>query len=449
MARSLPTVLSGTWQRNREIIANVTSLLATTGLSMLLGFAYWNIAARLFSQTSVGRASAAISAMTLISSVGTFGLNTLLVGDLPKRTEKAGMIWAAMLAAAGGSLLLAVGFVLVVPHFTTHYNDIAESPGGAGLFCAGVALTAMCVVFDAATIGLLRGGLQLARNMTFVITKILTLVGTALVLHYSFGISIFGSWVAAIPISLLAVALAVSRKSRSIWSRPDWPVLRSTARLLANHNWLNLALQIPSLITPVVVASILAPSTTAAYYIAMTINTALFILPAHMSTVLFAVAAADPKSIARKLRFALRVTLLLGVPAMAVLGLGADFILGLFGAGYAHVAGLPMQLLVLAYLPSIPTYLYISVSRATGRLARAAAVVTGFTALEVAGVVIGCFKDGLVGMALASLVVATLEAVVTTPRVVRLAAGSGRHRRGPATDAGEGRPSHAAVGRTR
>jgi O-antigen/teichoic acid export membrane protein len=436
-AYSVRTALQGVLDRHRDLIRNVLTLLATTGVSLFLGFAYWNIAARLFSQAEVGYGSAAISAMTLLSSFGTFGLNTLMVGSLSRRTERGGLIAAAMLAAAAGSFVLSLGFVAIAPHFTTHYDDVAGSVGRAAIFCCGVSICAASVVFDAASIGMLRGGLQLTRNITYVVTKLLTLIGTALFLHYTTGMGIFASWVAAIPISLVVVAVRIWVGNRTFrLPRPDWTILRSLGRTLAAHNWLNLALQTPVLLIPVLAASILAPSTNAAYYIATTVVSGLFILPAHMSTVLFAMGAADPAALPARLRFGLRVSLLLGLVGMVVLGLGAHLILGIFGAGYARVATLPMRLMLLAYVPGVPSLFYIAVARATNRLSRAASVVTAFTALNICAVVVGAEKDGVIGIVVAELAVVTVEALVTTPTVLRAASGLGKHRRAAAAVTG-------------
>jgi O-antigen/teichoic acid export membrane protein len=429
VARSLPTI-QAVWHKHQDLLRNLLALLATTGLTSGLGFAYWDVAARLFSQEAVGYGTAAVSALTLASSIGVFGLGTLLIGDLPRRQNRAGLISAAMLAAAGGSLILALAFVLVIPHFTSNYDDVASPVSHASLFCIGVALTAMSIVFDSATIGMQRGTLQLVRNLAFVLFKLVTLIATATIIHASTGIGIFASWVAAIPLALMLVAVRLLFARAPVVTRPDWKTLRSLGRVLLAHNWLNLSLQVPSLITPVLVASILAPSINGAYYVAMTICMGLFILPMHLSTSLFALTSGDQTLIARKLRFAATVSLVVGIPIMVVLGVGAHFILSLFGAGYARAAALPMRLLVLTYLPTLPTSFYVSVSRATGRMSRAAAVMTTFAAFDVAAVVIGCMRFGLVGMTAAGLGVTTIEAFVTGPTVLKAALGSGRHRLG-------------------
>jgi len=411
-----------------DLVRNALSLLATTGVTSGIGFAYWDVAARLFTQQSVGYSAAAISVMTLLSWIGIFGFGTLLIGELPRRDNGLGLVSAGVIASGLGSLILTIGFVLIVPHFTASFDDVTDSLVRAALLCAAVVLTAMTLVLDSATIGLLRGGLQLARNITFVIVKMLTLIAAATVMHNALGIGIFLSWIVAIPISLVPIIFRLWLSGRFVLPKPDWAALRSLSRPLLAHNWLNLAIQVPSLLIPVIVASIMPASVNAGFYAAWTIANLLYFLPTHLSTVLFAVASGDPRALAPKLRFTLRVSFFLGIPGMAVLILGAHFILGIFGQGYTQVAALPMQLVVLGYIPAIPKLYYIAVCRSLGRISRAAIIETSFAALEIAGAIVGCLRGGLVGLVIALLVVGTLEAMVTLPAVLRAAWGGGRHR---------------------
>ena len=127
---------------------------------------------------------------------------------------------------------------------------------------------------------------------------------------------------------------------------------------------------------------IVSPSANAAFYVAEMLITFLFVVPQHLSTVLFAVAAADPQVIARKLRFALRLSYSIGLPAVAVVCLCAHWVLSLYGRGYALIATLPMILLTLTYLPYVPRALYLAVCRATGKITRAAVVLSAFSSAD-------------------------------------------------------------------
>ena len=444
--RSPWTAVTAMWSRHRDLLANAGSLVASTGVASLLGVVYWMLASRAFSQRSVGYGSAAVSAMSLLGTIGMFGLGTLLIGELPRRRAKAGLVAAALLACGLGSLLIGAGFAAVAPHVSVNFANMIGSPGRAALFAAGVAVTAVTLVFDQATIGLMRGGLQLERNITFAIVKVLVLPASAIILHDQFGAGITLSWVAGMVVSLALVAVRLWYSGEPVLPRPDWGVLRGLGKTAMAHNWLNIAMTMPFYALPVLVTLIVSPSANAAFYIASMLTTFLFIVPAHLSTVLFAVVAADPQIVARKLRFALRLSFIIGLPAMAALILGAHLALSLFGKGYT-VATVPMWLITLGYPAAVPKSLYIAVCRASGRIPHAAVVLTTCSSLEIAAAAAGGVAGGLYGLALALLAVRYAEALVTTPAVLRSAFGHGRHRRPEAVAAAAGNHKRTSVPR--
>jgi O-antigen/teichoic acid export membrane protein len=427
------TALRTVWRQHHDLLGNAGTLAATTGVTSVLGFAFWAIAARLFSQEDVGYGAAGVSAMTLLGTIGMLGMGTLLIGELPRRRARAGLVSAALLTCGVGSAVLGLGFAVLAPHFSGRFGHVTGTLGQAALFTAGVILTAISLVFDQATIGLMRGGLQLTRNVIFAAAKLAVLPAAAIVLHDKFGIGVTASWVAGIALSvgLLAIRLRLSRIP--VLPRPDWGVLRGLGRTALAHNWLNLAITIPMTLIPVLVTVIVSPAANAAFYAAWTLSGFLKVVPQHLSTVLFAVAAADPQVIARKLRFTLRLSLLIGLPGMVVLGLGAHMALSLFGPGYARAATLPLWLLVIGYLPTIPKMQYIAVCRAAGRIPRAAAVMTAAAVMEVAASSAGGAYGGLKGLSFALLGVYLIEGLVTTPPVIRAAMGRGRHRQAGST----------------
>ena len=423
------SAITAVWLRHKDLLSNAASLLATTGITSALGFVYWTFAAREFSQQAVGYGSAGVSAMILLGTVGMLGLGTLLIGELPRRTGRAGLVSAALLACGLGSLVIGCGFAAVAPHVNARFGVILGTPGRAALFSAGVMLTGVTMVFDQATIGLLRGGLQLWRNSVLAIIKLLLLPATAVILHDNFGVGIMLSWIAGTALSLVLVAIRLRFSGTPVLYRPDWNVLKGLGRTAMAHNWLNLAITMPTSLTPVLVTVIVSPSANAAFYVATLITNFLFIVPIHLATVLFAVVAAEPKVVARKLRFALRLSYLIGLPGMAVLILGSHLVLSIFGKGYAADATVPMCLLTLSYPSTVPKALYIAVCRAKGKIARAAVVLSACSSLEVIAAAVGGAEGGLKGLSVALLAVRLAEALVTAPPVIRAAFGHGRHRR--------------------
>jgi O-antigen/teichoic acid export membrane protein len=417
-----------TWRLHHDLLSNASTLAATTGVTSVLGFAYWAVAARLFSQQSVGYGAAAISAITLLGTIGMLGMGTLLIGELPRRSARAGLVSAALLTCGFGSLLLGLAFAVLAPHFSGRFGHVSGTPDQIALFTVGAILTAISLVFDQATIGLLRGGLQLMRNSSFAVAKLLALPAAAIILHKQFGIGITASWVAGIALSMVLLAIQLRFSGTRVLPRPDWDVLRGLGRTALAHNWLNLSLTIPLTLIPVLVTVVVSPSANAAFYAAWMLVGFLKVVPTHLSTVLFAVAAADPQVIARKLRFTLRLSLLIGLPGMVVLIASAHMALSLFGPGYARAATLPLWLLVIGYLPTIPKMQYIAVCRAAGQIPRAAAVMTAAGAMEVTAAAVGGAYGGLKGLSFALLGVYFVEGLATTPPVIRAAMGRGRHR---------------------
>jgi O-antigen/teichoic acid export membrane protein len=428
-ARTTLSTAGPVWRQHKEILGNAGTLIATAGVSALLGFAFWTVAARLFSQAAIGYAAATTSAMTLLGTTGMFGLGTLLIGELPKRAARGSLVAAAMLAAGLGSLLLGIIFVLAAPHVSPSLGNSSGTLTGALILVPGVVLTAATFVFDQASIALLRGGLQLSRNITLASAKLLVLPAMAFFLHDRFGNGIALSWVAGTAISIVPLAIWLRWKGTSVFGQPDWGALRGMRRTVVAYNWLGLALATPTLLTPILVTVVISPTANGAFYAAWVMVSMLFLVPTHLSTVLFAVASGSPQALATKLRFTLAVSLLVGLPGMAVLGLGAHLMLGIFGPGYVHEAALPLSLLVIAYIPTIPRTHYVAVSRATGKISQSAAVMTAAAIMEMAAVVAGAKWNGLVGLSLALLGVKCLTGAVVTPAVVRAALPHGRHRR--------------------
>jgi O-antigen/teichoic acid export membrane protein len=428
--RSLWATGAAAWRRHKDLLSNSGSLIAAAGLSSGLGFAFWTFAAREFSQQAVGYGSAAVSAMTLLGTIGVFGLGTVLIGELPRRNPRAGLVLAALLASGIGSVLLGLGFAVVAPLASKRFGDIVGEPAEAVIFAVGVALTAVASVFDQATIGLLRGGVQLSRNLAFAVSKMLMLPIVSIMIHDQFGVGIATSWVIGIAASLAGSAIWLRVRGSSILPRPDWHVLRALGKTAIAHNWLNIAIAVPVTLIPVVVTVVVSPSANAAFYIAWMLTGFLYAVPLSLSTVLFAVAAAEPRLIPQKLRFALKLSLLIGVPGMLMLCFGAHFALSLFGIGYAREATFPLWLLSLSYVPGLPKNFYIAVCRAAGRVSQAAVVLTSFAVVEIAAAGVGGRVDGLNGVSVAIFAVLFIEGLATTPAVFRATSGCGRHRRG-------------------
>jgi O-antigen/teichoic acid export membrane protein len=427
------------WARNRDLLRNAGSLAATTGLTSLFGFVFTIAAAHLFTAKEVGWGNTAINEMQLFGTIGMFGLGTMLIGELPKRGRDRGGLFAASVSTSFiGSIILGLIFAAVVGLYFSKPKDlpgIGGTPGQVLLFVAGTALTGSTLVFDEGTIGMLRGGVQLWRNMAMSGIKLVALPIAAFLLHDQFGVGLSLAYVIGIVGSLVPAGIMLARSGSRIYHRPDWGGLRRLLPVAINHNWLNLAMATPSRIIPIVVTVAVGADKSAVFYVAWMISSLLFMVPVHLGTVLFALASASPEVVAEKLRFVLRISLLIGLPVMVALAIGAHFMLHLYdspgnGFIYSIDGTVPLWLLIIGYIPQMPRAQFIAVSRATNNVGKAAGLICVFACCEIASIVIGGKFGGLNGLSFAYLGVLVMEGIITAPTVLRAAyahtaAGSG------------------------
>jgi O-antigen/teichoic acid export membrane protein len=406
-------------ESERQMILNSGSMFGTAVVTALLGAAYWLVAARNFTQSAVGIGSAAVSAMTLLGFLATVGLGTLLMGELPRRSQgRRGLITAALAVSGSIGAVLGVGFALLAPEFSSNLSPLSGSAGAVLIFAAGTALTGAAFVLDQALIGLLRGGLQLTRNVAFSVIKLAALFGVPLLVTSGDSVALYGTWTAGIALSMLVLTRLFGRDPADP-RRPTFDVLRRMRASAATHHVFNLALRIPDLVLPLIVVTILSASANASFYIAWMIASLVFAVPISLSTVLFAVGSGESVGLAERFRLTVSTSLAFGVLANVFLLVAGEPILSAFGSAYADSATTALHILALGVFPETVRTHYVATHRIERRISAAIPIVWGGTLLELVGGAVGAAVDGLSGVALGWLIAVCIEALVMGPDVVR------------------------------
>jgi O-antigen/teichoic acid export membrane protein len=410
---------------NRAVLFNAGSLMGTTGVNMVLGFAFWWVAARHFSPSQVGVASAAVSTITLLGTLGMLGLGTLLIGELPRRRGQQGALIATALIAAGlVAALLGLGFAVLAPAISPHLQSFAQSGWSIALIALGSGLTAITLVLDQAVIGLLRGDLQLWRNGIFSVAKLAMLLLLVFYWTVQSGLTIFAAWVLGFVVSLSALGVIAVRGRSGMGSyRPRLAVLRGIGKAALGHHLLNVALQLNSLVMPLIITIVLTTADTAYYNAAGMISTVVYVAPTALATVLYAVGSADPAALRQRLRFTLGLALALTVAGNVLLLFLATPVLAVFGHAYAQHAALPLQIFSLGAIPICVREHYAAICRIRGRAVLGTPLVLLGALLKVGLAVVGATTCGLAGLSLGILTAGCLEAMVMAPIVYHVAVG--------------------------
>ena len=404
------------------ILKNAGSLVGTQLVTSALGFLFWFLAARSFSTDAVGLASASISAMLLLGTIGVMGFGTLLMGIVRKERDEAGNLIASAIFTVGvAGLLIGLLFVLVTSWISSDLKVWAANSWNTFLFAFSVGLTSIVLVIDQVLIGLLRGGIQLWRNTIFALAKLGALFAITLSVLYVSGITIYSTWIFGNLISILfLIGYAICIRARIFRYRPKIKLLRRFGFNALTHHSLNLALQAPGLALPVIVTILISAQSNAYFYTSWMIASFIFVGPIALATVLYAVGSTDTAQLAHKFRFTLKLSLIIGLSTCAVLIVAADQILTIFGSNYASQGAWCLRILSLAIFPIIIKNLYVAQHRIQNRIISATRLVIIGSFLELILAAVGGKMGGLVGLSIGWLVAVIIEGLIMAPSIFHL-----------------------------
>jgi len=406
--------------KNSDILFNTGSLIATMLITSALGFAYWWVAARLYPAEAVGLASAATSAMMLLSTLFLLGQGTLLLTELPRNKGQEGTLISASLLLVGTSTLLAsLLFAFLAPYISPQLAALGTTPQNILLFAIGASFASITLILDQAVIALLQGSIQLWRNASFALVKLALVIITARYLAQTSGMSIYTTWTIGNVISLIPILIFLIHKKKCslTYYRPQWHIIRRLGLASLQHHCLNLILQAPSQLLPLLVTIMLSAKMNAWFYIASMIANFIYSLSISLTTVLHATNAAHITTLTQKTRLTVGLAILASLSIGTILILAARPILAFFGPSYADNASVCLRLLLLASLPLIIKNHYIAIYRIRDKVARTIVPITLGSILELGLATCGAHIGQLPGLTLGWVIALLIEALFMLPTV--------------------------------
>ncbi len=421
---------------NSPLFRNAYALMVNTGTTGILGIGYWLLAARHYSAVDVGRASAAYSAMNLLSGFTAFNLVGAIVRFVPQSGKRtSALVLRAYLFSSVASVLLATLCLLTVSHWGASYVELRGLVPGI-CFVVAVVAWGIFTLQDGVLTGLRSAMWVPLENGLFGIIKIILLLGLAASLPV-FGIEI--SWMLPVVVSLPLVNLLIFARlmPRHVRRTSDRvpPTVRQVGRFLAGDYTGALCLLATTNLVPIAVAVRVGPGMNAYFYMAWTIGGVLDLLAINMATSLTVEGAFDSATLGANCRTALRRMMVILVPVAFTVALLAPLALHLFGHGYAAYGARILVLLAMATLPKAVTELYLGALRAQSRT-KLIAVIQIARAVLLLGLALALTGTiGLVGAGIAAFASQAAIAIVIAPGLRRVLR-AGRERALP-TDAEE------------
>lgn len=413
--------LRGTVTPHFALLRNVSSLAGGMMVNSVLGFAYWWTAARFFSLETAGYTAAAVSIMSLIGLLAQLGLGTVLIGNaLSDEKKQVGLISAAIIVSSAMAILLGFLFLAAAWVASLDLGRITGSTAGAFCFVLGCGATCLVAMLDSAFIGLLRSSIAVSQEIALSAGKLGLLVLFAV--QYGAAVDeevVFATWIIAQAVSACVFAVLLRRLTREYAPVPDFAAVRALMPVSLAHYLLDLVIQTPVIVMPFLVTVLLSPAVNAAFNAAWMMVRITFLLPAALSTMLFAIGRAKRNAFASRLRFSILLLTVGGAGVIVCFAFFADFILNIFNRQYPAIAANSLRLFGASFLAVAVSSLYLAIQRLNGRMIRAVYVFASGGLAELLFAAIGAHLFGLSGLSFGWTVAVTLQAIYMAKLVLR------------------------------
>jgi O-antigen/teichoic acid export membrane protein len=408
------------------------ALLVNTGLTGILGFAYWIIAARLFSTFAVGVAGALVSATTLFAGIGQLNLSGMLMRFLPIAGEKSRRLVVITYAfAAGAATLLAAMCLVGIRFLASPTSPLRLSAFQSAAFVAAVAATAIFTIEDSVLIGIRQAIWVPIENGSFGVAKIGALF---LLAPLSSPSAIYGAWMIPVTLTIpvisavlfgrfLPPAPAPSRRAARLGSEMRSAIVRFAVGDATG----GLFTQAWTYLLPVLIAASLGASLNALFFTSFLFSSTLDQVATNYASPLIVEGAHRPDDIAALIFLALRRIFMILLPAVAVLMAMSPWLLYAFGEKYVRAVPLLCMLLIACIPKALSTvyYAYCRIQRATHR----SAVMQGYICVAtLSAVILLAHPFGLIGVGFAIVSVQASAGAVSWYALRRCLRDVRRHR---------------------
>jgi hypothetical protein len=373
---------------------NAYALILNTGLTGLLGVGFWWLAPRYYSEADVGRGSALISMMTLLSGVVAINLTGTLSRFIPRAGRRTWqLVCGVYLLSVVVVVVLSSGFLLTLGHWGPNF-DLLRDPVMAWCFVPAVVVAGIFTIQDAVLTALRNSVWVPLENTCFGLIKIVLLVVLASTFPND---GFYLSWVVAMvllvpPINALIFGRLLPRHGR-ITGDHVVPLTRAQVGGFFAGDYVGaLFVFAAGYLVPVIVAADFAPNEFAHFYLVWTVVGILNLVATNLATSLTVEGGYEAGKLATNCRAALRRALGILVVAVAALALVARLAFSALGPGY--LAALPaLFALAFAALPRAVVEIWIGVLRAQGRTRQVARVQIAIGVLVVGSVLVWLRMD--------------------------------------------------------
>jgi O-antigen/teichoic acid export membrane protein len=395
-----------------SLVRNSVYLMAATVVTSVVGYAFWAVAARLYSTAAIGEAGAGVSAMAFASLLGAVGGSSAIIAELPNKRRPydwSVTVTTALVFTSITSAVAALATVVVLAQ-AGHSAFLYQEGWWVAAFVVGVVATTASQLLENIWVAERQAGWFLGASSVFAVTK---LVIVAIPVFVVFGATgILSAWSAVLAATVAGCMLVLARMyeyrprirgfHEQIWS------MRQT---LAGNYVITVGDQATLYLIPVLVAFQVSPVAAGWFYAAWKIGGFYAVFASAVGTTTFAEGSHRPNRALSIAISGMKIILPFIALGAAVTIFGGHLVLHIFGAGYAAHGYMLLVLLSLAAFPDAVVNIYRSVLRVQRRYKTASAICWTISVTRLILTWLAVARFGIVGAGWAWLVTQTGGAI--------------------------------------
>lgn len=420
-ANSQPVIRRGRLRAHLSapLFRNAYLLILSSTVTSALGLPYWALAAHHYAAANVGKSSAVISAVSLISGIAQLGMAGILPRYLPGAGRRSlRLVLTAYGAAVLFSLLVGIVAALTSRLWSPALRFLGSDVRWLVFFVAINTASTISGLQDSVMTGLRQARWVPVENTIFAVAKLGLVVAFA-TSHPQAGIVL--AWMAPLVALLIPVNLAIfirfiphhvrmTAHAPRTWTGAD---LR---RLVFGNFTGDVFSLIVAFFMPILVVDLAGARAAAYFYVPWTVTLALRFVAQNLTTSMTVETAFDERRLGEHLKKTAIGIYRLLVPAVLVTLIAGRYVLSVFGHEYAQLGTATLRLLAVGTLAHAVSMLGLGVARLEHR-GRIVAFILGTDAtimLVLSTVLVpsmGITGAGL-GWLVAQLVAATMSSAV-------------------------------------
>ncbi len=318
------------------LVSNSIAQIGATAIMAASGALFWLIAARVYTAEDVGRATALISASSVISLISLAGFHNAFLRYLAPSSRRSAYLNTGLVTTLGASAALSALYLVLLPRIAPELEVVRENWWSAvGLVLVTCALSVNTTT-DAAFMAL--RGARYNLLLDGIVQSGIRLV----VLAPLAAVGYLGIFAASGVGTVIAAALSLVVLVRRFGYRPraaiSGDVLREAASYAAGNHVAYVLQVAPTLVIPILALNSLGAADAGYLYLAFTVANVFFGVAYAITSATFAETSYGEASLRSVLRSSGKVLTIALLPASLVVLVAAGWILSIFGPGYADGA---------------------------------------------------------------------------------------------------------------